>query len=168
MYMRTPFSKEELLAVYDVEVLDGTIRRKNSKQLLGGLNKDGYISCTITLKGISHANMPIHRLIWLAATGAWPAHILDHRDRDKTNNDFLNLREASHSQNLHNSPELHMNNRTGFKGVRFHSKSGLYQARIRVMSERRSLGYYETPEEAEAVYIKTKQALSGLPLAPTH
>ncbi len=44
-----------------------------------------------------------HHLAWYYVTGIWPFETLDHKDRDKANNRFDNLREATHSQNNHNS-----------------------------------------------------------------
>jgi hypothetical protein len=43
-----------------------------------------------------------HRLAWLYVTGRWPK-MLDHRDRNKLNNVFANLRETTPALNRGNS-----------------------------------------------------------------
>jgi hypothetical protein len=43
-----------------------------------------------------------HRLVWFYKTGTWPK-LVDHKDGNKSNNKFENLREATHQQNSQNS-----------------------------------------------------------------
>lgn len=42
------------------------------------------------------------RVAWLVVTGAWPNHQIDHINRDKTDDKFCNLREATNAQNCRN------------------------------------------------------------------
>ena len=53
--------------------------------------------------GAKHKMMT--HIIFYIMCGRWPLpnHVIDHRDRDPSNNVFANLREATHAQNTHNA-----------------------------------------------------------------
>ena len=76
---------------------------------------------------------------------------VDHRNRDTLDNRRGNLRIATPSQNSANAV-AHRDNRSGYKGIEFHRKSGLWMARICVNYQRIPLGYFRTPEEAARAY----------------
>lgn len=78
---------------------------------------------------------------------------VDHRDRNGLNNTRKNLRLATCSQNQGNA-RRRADNTSGFKGVQIHPqrKSIMWHARISLNGKRRSLGCFNTPEEAHAAY----------------
>lgn len=76
--------------------------------------------------GVDYASYDLHRVIWLMQTGAWPVGEIDHRDRDKLNNRWRNLRDAAKQQNQHNTA-ARRKNKSGFKWVRSH-RPGRFQA----------------------------------------
>lgn len=43
-----------------------------------------------------------HRLAWFYVHGVWPSELIDHRDRDATNNSLKNLRDVSFLVNNNN------------------------------------------------------------------
>src|SRR5690349_21473726 len=62
----------------------------------GSINRNGYLYISIDRKLYL-----AQRLAWFYMTGMWPLRV-DHKDRCKTNNAWLNLREATRSENGHN------------------------------------------------------------------
>lgn len=69
----------------------------------------------------------MHRIIMSAP----PSHQVDHIDYDGLNNRRINLRIATQRQNSRNM-RVSKDSTTGFKGVSFRKKKGLYVTRIRV------------------------------------
>jgi hypothetical protein len=94
----------------------------------------------------------VHRKIFKEAYGYLP-NVVDHKDRDITNNDPNNLRPANHSKNGLNRGKQ-KNNKSGFKGVSLCKCTGKYSAFFR----RRRLGRYDTPAEAYDAYCKASIA----------
>lgn len=94
-----------------------------------------------------------HRLAWLYMTGEWPAVEIDHANGDRADNRFVNLREATNSDNAKNR-KCRSDNKSGLKGVCFRKdkKDRPWHARIVIEGRRRSLGFYSTAEEAHEVY----------------
>jgi len=83
-----------------------------------------------------------HVLAWFYMTGKWPVHEIDHRDADRCNGRWKNLREATHAQNQWNSTKRR-DNTSGFKGVHWHSQHKKWQARLAIKGKRESLGLFD-------------------------
>ncbi len=113
----------------------------------GSFNSKGYPQ--ITIDGMTY---PVHRLAWLYMTGEWPKHQIDHKNRVKTDNAFLNLREATQSQNMINGGKS-KRNKSGYRGVSWHSKYQKWRACISINGKLIHLGYTETAEDAHSLYI---------------
>lgn len=101
-----------------------------------------------------------HRLIWLVVTGEWPKEHIDHIDGNGANNRWANLREATHSQNLCNTP-LRKTNQSGYKGVIFFKPKQKWRASLQLKGKTHHLGYFETPQEASAAYQRAAVELHG-------
>lgn len=116
--------------------------------------------------GIDGVYYGAHRLAWLYVTGQWPMCELDHKNLDKTDNRFNNLRLATNQQQSANRPASR-NNRSGFKGVgvpyrpRKTTTPVRYRARIRVNHRLIHLGYYKSPEAANAAYAEAARLHFG-------
>ena len=78
----------------------------------GSANDKGYTQ--IKIEG---RNFLAHRLAWLYMMGEWPPQEIDHLNRVRNDNRWVNLRSASAQQNRKNS-STHSNNTTGYLGVR--------------------------------------------------
>jgi hypothetical protein len=113
----------------------------------GSLYGGGYLRACVAGRQI-----PAHRLIWFWMTGEWPKRQIDHINRNKTDNRWCNLREATNSQNGINSP-MKANNISGFHGVHFDRWRQKWGAKIRIAGKRVQLGRFASPERAFIAYI---------------
>jgi len=122
--------------------------RSHVGKIAGCLGKNGYRAISINRR-----EYYAHRLAWLYVTGDWPPDQIDHRDMNRANNAFDNLRLATNAENKRNS-RPHSDNSSGFKGIYLHRPSGLWASTIMTDGRKRSLGYHKTPEAAHAAYVK--------------
>ena len=114
--------------------------------------KYGHLRWCVGSSGYAHRNTGVktvllHRLIMDAHEG----EEIDHRDLNKLNCQRSNLRRCSRSENMRNR-RLDSDNRSGYKGVYFHKKSGKLMARIRSNGRDKYLGLFLTPEAAAVAY----------------
>lgn len=103
------------------------------------------------------------RLMYLAFYGEWPMPMVDHKNRDSTDDSIGNLRPANKSENAQNSwrePRL-TNGITLPIGVYPISKSRRFKAQIQANKKLIYLGSYATPEEAHIAYIEKRKELFG-------
>lgn len=98
-----------------------------------------------------------HRVAWFIMTGEYPKHTIDHINCDKLDNRWVNLREATRSQNAAN--------RAGWgrygKGVGRNSWSGRYVASIYHQGTHHYLGTFDTKEDAQRAYEVAATRLFG-------
>jgi hypothetical protein len=123
--------------------------------LPGGLTPKGYWKI-----GVDGHRYHAHCLAWLYMTGEWCELDIDHRNGDRADNRWSNLREATRTQNNGNGKRPR-NNSTGFKGVHFFKQTGRYQAGITVDGRRQHLGYFSDPEDAHAAYLNAAEKYFG-------
>jgi len=154
------------LFTYDPE--EGLLRWRNnagrhgritSGTVAGRRHKEGYRYVCVGGKLYRSS-----RLIWLWMTGEWPKHQIDHADRDTTNDKWENLRQATGSQNKANCRKYNRRNAScELKGVQAvqKRKSIRYRAIATKDGVRRHLGYFSTPEEAHAAYMRASEELHG-------
>lgn len=85
----------------------------------------------------------------------------DHIDPARTlDNRISNLRIATSAQNVWNS-RISVRNTSGFKGVSFFKRLGLWRATIKYNGQYKSLGYYKTPEEAYVARCEATEKYHG-------
>ena len=101
-----------------------------------------------------------HRLAWAIVNGSWPKGMLDHANRDRGDNRWANLREATPSQNLANK-RVRKDSRSGVKGATWHPASGTWRARISVDGRTIALGLHDTAELAGAAYMSAALRYHG-------
>jgi hypothetical protein len=122
-------------------------------ELAGYYDNYGYLVIMIFNK-----NYKGHRLAFLYMTGKWPEKDVDHKDTNTCNNKWLNLREATPSQNLGNS-RISKLNKSGFKGVSWDKFTNMWRVNIRFQGKTKNLGRYTSKEEAAEVYKKEAEKL---------
>ena len=117
-------------------------------QVAGFTNGKGYIEI-----GINKKYYKAHRLAFLYMTGKIPNTDIDHKDRNRTNNKWNNLRAATRSQNIQNSNKP-ITNTSGYKGIFYikDSKRNPWGAKIVVNSKSIYLGCFKTKIDAAKAY----------------
>jgi hypothetical protein len=123
-------------------------------RVAGSLDKENRMATSLTQYG----NLYLHRLVFLYHRGYLP-DIVDHIDRDTTNNRIENLREVNCQQNLSNR-SLSKGNKSGHTGV-YKTKSGKYLVQLMYKSEIKKIGLFEDYEEACEAYRQKSKELRG-------
>lgn len=149
---RTFPSPTEVAALLSYDGEDGTLRwiSPTGGMLPGDLaGTTGYAGYRLVV--IAGWRVAAHRIAWAIQTGEWPPDDMDvdHKDRDKGNNRWANLRLASRSQNNMNQGRR-SNNRSGSKGVCQRSDTGRWLAYISAHGKTVRLGSFATKAEAIA------------------
>jgi hypothetical protein len=116
--------------------LEGTIA--------GRINTNGHVQ--ITIDGETYL---AHVLVWFWMKGEWPDNQVDHKNRDKKNNRWGNLREATNGQNRANSKSSAA---SGMKGVYPNGKR--WASVIRHNKKGHYLGTFDTKDQAYQAYTK--------------
>lgn len=154
---RAMVSVSRLREMLEYEPVSGAItwRQKPNRKIVtgaqaGSRRKDGYVE--ISLDGVS---MLAHRVAWALMHGEWPTELVDHKDRDPSNNRFSNLRQGDKSLNAQNT--LHVRSATGYRGVTRLGKK--YGARIKRHGAYIYLGTFPTAAEAGAAYLRARDEL---------
>lgn len=107
----------------------------------------GYTVIRIAGKGYK-----AHRLVWLIETGSWPEGQLDHRDEDKANNRFGNLRVATQVQQMLNITPANSTSTSGYRGVSWFAQYQKWKGTFMFRGVKRFVGHFDCPKEAyEAV-----------------
>lgn len=93
-------------------------------QIAGTVRRDGYRQ--IMVDGLLHFS---GRLAWLYVTGEWPEEQVDHVNRERADDRWVNLREATWSENMANR-KMPSHNTSGYIGVSWDGPSGKWDARV--------------------------------------
>jgi hypothetical protein len=128
---------------------------KCAGKVAGRLDSDGYRQ--IAVDGRRYA---ASKLAWVYVTGEWPAREVDHRNLDRADDRFENLRPATHAQNGANRG-LPPTNTSGRKGVHWNKKLKKWQAAIKVGKRRVHLGVFTDIEAAAAAYAAAARQHHG-------
>jgi len=112
----------------------------------GWINKEGYRKVRL-----DRANVSAHRIIWVLMTGECiEGKTVDHKDRNRSNNCWDNLRLATREEQQFNKITK------GFQKI-----GKKFRARIRIKGKDIHLGMFDTEQEARDVYIKKCAELRG-------
>lgn len=146
-------TSERLRAVlsYDPETgifrwLQSTGPRAVIGAIAGTIDHKGYRR--IRIDGIKEA---AHRLAFLHIEGRWPAAQVDHINRNRADNRWDNLREATQTENSRNLLSPRSLSGSGLKGA-YPTRGGRWQAIITVDRQTIYLGTFDTESEAHLAY----------------
>ena len=123
----------------------GKIYSVRGKEIIS-IHSAGYIIIRNQRK--FSGNVYAHHYAFFMTYGNVDFEMLDHINRDKTDNRICNLRIVTSQQN-------HFN-RSNVKGYGWHKSSDKWRAYIMINQKQISLGYFNTEEEAKNAYLQAK------------
>lgn len=127
---------------------------------VGGLKPSGYFY--IQIDGLKTGG---HRYAHLLMTGRWPHPETDHKDLNRSNNRWSNIREATNSQNKLNRKKKSNAFVTTLKGVikdrRYPSLKKPYRAQINLNGKTIRLGYFGSELAAHRAYVREAKKIGG-------
>lgn len=147
---RLSVSAERLHELLSYDQFTGTLTWKASGKAAGSVTPKGYIRV-----GIDGKCYMAHRLIWIMVAGQEAPKQIDHRDRNGTNNRWLNLREASQEINQHNR---------GFTGVTRDTLTSSWRAQLMSYGKYCHLGRFKC--FGKAVKARNQAKLTLHPSSP--
>lgn len=117
--------------------------------------KDGRTYYAVRTIWSKRRDLSMHRLIMGEPEGME----VDHKDGDGLHNWRKNLRVCTHADNLKN--KRGKVGGSGYKGVSFDKRDGIYLARIRVGNKYVHLGSFKDPAKAALAYDKAARFYHG-------
>jgi hypothetical protein len=143
---------------YTYDPLTGVFNRIGGG-VVGSENNQGYV--VVYVGGTYYT---AHRLAFLYVTGEWPSGVVDHINRTRNDNRWVNLRDVSSSENAKNttrsrSPRSQSGRLKGFVRRRWRGQM-MYMAVARIGGKPRCLGYFKTAKQANEVYAAFVQGAS--------
>ena len=135
------------LVYYDPE----TGAFKSTKEGSKGGRKEGEVISTLDSNGyirfrVQGKKYLGHRLAWLYMKGEFPSMLIDHKNHNKADNRWTNLREATPMSNSQNRKKPCVD-----------THHGKFRARLCSNYKEHHVGYFDTYEEAASAYYAAKQ-----------
>jgi len=167
MASKTDITADYVRSILDYDPATGIFRWKHRTdiracdnarmigKIAGSLDKKGYRRIIINRR-----NYAAHRLAWLYTTGEWPIDEVDHKNLNKDDNRFKEIREATSSDNGCNR-QTRADSGTQLRGIYLDKRYGGYVVKIQRHGKRIYLGTVSTAKEAIAVYATAAEKLHG-------
>ena len=92
---------EELRELFLYDPRTGILTWRRTGKVAGYPEDSGYLR--VKIGGRKGRRFMVHRVIWALVTGAWPVQLLDHKDLNRANNRWRNLRPATYGENAQNN-----------------------------------------------------------------
>ena len=146
---------------YEISSVGRVRNTKTVRVLKPSDNGDGYYQVSLYKHGKPKKFFKLHRLVAEAfLENPHDLECVDHRDGDKLNNNYENLRWCSYQQNNMNKSKRN-NCSSGYKGVSFHKPSQKWRAYIMIDRTQKQLGLFENEKEAARKYNEKAIELFG-------
>ena len=125
----------------------GNSNRRSINKPAGYLRLDGYIEIKF-----GHSKYLAHVIAFALWHKRWPnsGMVLDHIDRNVSNNRKENIREVSNAENMRNPKGLKSNNKSGINGVYWNSQINKWYAYLKFDGKTINGGFYEDIKSAIA------------------
>lgn len=123
--------------------------------IAGTLNNTGYR--VITVFG---CRIIASHLAFFIMLGEWPKDEVDHKNMDTSDDSWMNLREATSSQNKCNR-RRRSDSMFRAKGVDFRSDIGRWRAQIRIKGRSIHLGHFQDIDSAAKAYEEAASKYHG-------
>ena len=123
-------------------------------EIAGTIGVHGYR--IITLHGKKYRSS---RLAWFYVKGIWPSFYIDHKNRNRSDDRFDNLREATHTENQKNMTK--QKHKTLPKGVFIDKRRNKIYSKIICDGNFHWLGYHKSIADAETAYRLASKKLFG-------
>jgi len=120
----------------------------------------GYKVAGYTYITIDNVAYPAHRLAFLYMDNIYPETDVDHKNMDRNDNRFQNLRISSRRLNMLNI-KAHQDSNTGVKNVFLREDTGKYSVRMTIDGRYRSLGCFDDLELATLVADYAREKYHG-------
>ena len=126
---------------------------KLSGKMAGRISHYGYIEI-----GLMKFLYKAHRLAFLYMEGYTPENEIDHKDGNRSNNIWSNLREVSHQCNMQNQ-KLSKKNTSGIAGVFFNKRYNKckWVVNIKISQKNKCIGRFEKLEDAAMARYKEEK-----------
>jgi len=119
-----------------------TVNQRKKGDVVGSIGNDGYLYTLINNKLYY-----LHRLAFLYMEGKLPPGQVYHRDKNKINNSWNNLKHSTNQENQRNL-SIRADNTSGITGISWHKDVNKWQANIKVNGKLKHLGHFNKLKEA--------------------
>jgi hypothetical protein len=163
--IRGQLTQARLKELFEYDLGTGLFRRRvrcgrcKAGEIAGSTVSEGHGGKTYVMICVDYVTYYAHQLAFLYVLGYIPLGV-DHENGDGEHNWWLNLREATQTQNMQNARRP-VRNKCGVKGVYWHTKDQRWMARIAVNKRRIFLGNFENIEDAAVAYAQAARQHFG-------
>jgi hypothetical protein len=117
----------------------------HKNKIVAGKTGSGYVCCGINING-KIIKIGGHQLAWYLSHNELP-NVIDHIDKNRSNNKLNNLRNITHQKNSFN---------TSAKGYSYNKRDKKYEVKICIDGNLLFLGYFLDEDEARKAYLNAK------------
>ena len=154
-------SQSRLLELFSYDPKSGELRWRVSQRGASVGSLSGYVrSQGYRCVSVDGQQFLAQRLIWKLMTGCEPKAFIDHKDGDKDNNRWRNLREATKADNQQNCKK-YATNTSSMKGVTWVPNLQKWKAVINANNYRHYLGVFSTFSDAAHARELAAEQLHG-------